>query len=278
MQVNKQLFPLISRPAISEYTDPVSFLRDMLQFRKTNQKSFSVLQATRGLRKVSPALVSLILKNKRKITIDRLDEFSKLMDLTAAEKMFFKNWLRHEENPVEQKKIIETERRQHKKEFAISLLNDWLNVYVKDAFRIVAVQKNPQLIYKELGTIASKKRIDQSLKFLLQEGFLRKTLEGHIVVETSLTFNESPPPGAKVRAFHKAALSIAKQNMEIFLPHERFANTLVLDLSPKRYQLLVELIQQFGKALQDFSAVEKENGDRLYQVLINLSPTGGRIL
>lgn len=265
------------RPQIQHYQKPEAFLKDMLSYRKQTQKSFSVMRASQSLRKVSSSLVSLVIQGKRKITIDRADEFAKLMDLTAAEKIFFKNWLKHDSYPEDQKKIIETARTQNKKEMPVGLLSDWLNVYVKDSFRVKAIQKNPSLLYRELGSIASKKRIDHSLQFLLAQGYLRKTLEGHIVIETSLVANDTPPPGPKVRAFHKAALSIAKQNMELFLPHERFANTMVLDLTPERYQELVDMIREFSKSLQDFASVEKEYGDRLYQVLINLSPTGGRV-
>ena len=53
---------------------------------------------------------------------------------------------------------------------------------------------------------------------------------------------------------------------------------MVLDLTPERYQQLVEMIQEFSKNLQDFASVENENGDRLYQIILNLSPTGGRVL
>lgn len=263
------------RPQIHDYKEPEVFLRDMLAYRKRSQKSFSVMAATKSLRKVSSSLVTLVIQNKRKITLDRADEFAKLMDLTAAEKIYFKNWLKHQSFPEDQKKIIETSRTLNKKEMPVGLLSDWLNVYVKDSFRVQSIQKNPQLLYQQLGTIASKKRIDQSLQFLLTQGYLRKTPEGHIVIDASLVTNEAPPPGPKVRAFHKAALSIAKQNIDLLLPHQRFANTLVLDLTPERYQELTEMIREFSRALQDFASVEREYGDRLYQVLINLSPTGG---
>jgi uncharacterized protein (TIGR02147 family) len=265
------------RPQIHTYEKAETFLRDMILFRKKTQKSFSVMGATATLRKVSPSLVTLILQNKRKITLDRADEFCKLMNLTSSEKLIFKNMLSGESGVNDIKNGVQPERSKNKKETSVTLLNDWLNVYVKDSFRVQSIQNNPSLLYKELGSIASKKRIDQSLRFLLAQGYLRKNENGQIVIETSLSFNETPPAGPKVRAFHKAALSIAKQNIDLFFPHERFANTLVLDLTPERYQELVSMIQEFSKALQDFSAVEKNYGDRLYQVLINLSPTGGRV-
>ncbi len=267
----------IQRPVIDDFKDPVDFVKAMIEFRKKSDRSFSVMKATSELRKVSSALVSLVIQRKRKITYDRADEFAKLMNLTSAEKIYFKNWLENESQPEMQKQLQSDSKKRNKKEIAISLLNDWLNVYVKDCFMLEIVQKNPHLVYKELGAIASKKRIDKSLKFLLREGYLRKTIDGRIVVESILATNESPAPSQKVRAFHKAALGIAKQNMDLFAAHERFANTLVLELTPARYQELTEMIREFSKVLQDFASVDCDRGDRLYQLLINLSPTGGRV-
>lgn len=268
---------VLNRPVINDYQDPVDYLKAMIEFRKKSERSFSVMKAATELRKVSSALVSLVLQRKRKITLDRADEFAKLMGLTSAEKIFFRNWLETQSHPAAQNQIESESRKRNKKEFAISLLNDWLNVYVKDCFMLDIVQKNPHLVFKELGAIASKKRIEKSLKFLLREGYLRKTIDGRIVVETVLATQEAPAPSQKIRAFHKAALSIAKQNIDLFASHERHANTLVLELTPARYHELTEMICEFSKLLQDFAAADCERGDRLYQMLINLSPTGGRV-
>lgn len=266
----------LERPRINDFIDPALFLKSMIEFRKRTERNFSVMAATKELRKVSPSLVTLIIQSKRKMTLDRADEFSKLMALTNPEKIYFKNWLKFEDQPEDQKIVFQEAKKKNRKEFSVHLLSDWLNVYVKDAFRIVALQKNPQLIYKELGAIASKTRIDRSIQFLLREGYLRKTLEGTIVIETSLMENTTPPPGPKVRAFHKAALAIARQNLDFFDFNQRFANTMVLDLTPARYQELVEMIKEFSKSLQDFATVDQQYGDKLYQVVLNLSPTGGR--
>jgi len=269
---------IIERPLMSDFADPRDFLKAMIDYRKRTERNFSVLTAAPKLRKISSALVSLVIQKKRKITFDRADEFAKLMGLSAAEKIYFRNWLKLEEKPIEEKQAIFETQQKNKKEFALSLLNDWLNVYVKDAFRIPALQKDPTLIYKELSTIASVARIDKAMQFLLREGYLRKTLEGRIVVETSLVTQETPPPGAKIRSFHKAALGIARQNIDLFSASERFANTMVLDLTPERYQELVAMIQEFSRELQNFASVEDQNGERLYQVLVHLTPTGGRVV
>ena len=88
----ENILPL--RPQIQSYghngKEISAFVSDMLSFRKKTEKSFSVLTATQNLRKISPALVSLITQNKRKLTLDRADEFAKLLALTPAEKYILK--------------------------------------------------------------------------------------------------------------------------------------------------------------------------------------------
>lgn len=270
-----------SRPSIGDFQDPVEFLKAMLEFRKQTDKTFTVVQATRGLRKISPSLVSLVLNRKRKMTFDRADEFAKVMGLNIREKIYFRNWLaRIEGMPASANLKAQTEsgpKRKEREEVGAHLLNDWINVYVKDCFQIEAVQKNPDLVYQYLASHAEPQRIKKALAFLLREGYLRRTLEGHIVVETNLATATTQLPSKKIRQFHIGAFSIAKSAMDLFPPEERLANTLIVPLNPKSYGELVELIQEFSEKLQDFAALNQQPGERLYQLIVNLSPTGGKI-
>lgn len=265
----------MERPLINQYTQPSEFVRDMLNYRKTTEVGFSINQTTRRLRRVSPTLVSLVVKNKRSITLDRVDEFAKLLKLNVSEKTLLRNWIGQLENknfiqpiqdPIELRKNVGT-----------SILDDWLNVYVKDFFQIPEVQKNPQLIEQQLIGVASPERITKSLSFLLREGFLRKTLDGSIVLDTKLAVAETPIPSRKIRQFHKGALGLAKMGIDLYSVQERFANTLIIPLDETRYIELQELIQEFGEKLKDFAAQNPQPGNRLYQLLINLSPIGGKI-
>ena len=80
-----------SRPQITELKDPVEILRQLLSYRRKHERSFSVMNACKKLVRTSPSLVSLIVKGQRKITPDRIDDLSKLMGLSRAEKLYFKN-------------------------------------------------------------------------------------------------------------------------------------------------------------------------------------------
>src|SRR5689334_20762480 len=80
-----------ARPNIVEIKKPAEVLRVMIAYRRRTQRSFSVFRACEGLYRVSPALITLILKGKRNITRDRVDELAQLMQLAPAEKTYFKN-------------------------------------------------------------------------------------------------------------------------------------------------------------------------------------------
>ncbi len=268
-----------TRPQITDYTNIVEYFRDMIAFRKASEKNFSVLSATQTLRRVSPALISLILKGKRNITLDRIDEYAKLLTLNSQEKFFLKNWLLRNESLATNTESLDLNHTgaKHRKEISTHILQDWVNVYVKDSFQLGQIQKNPKLIYQSLGHHANPQRIDKSIQFLLREGYLRKTIEGRTVIDTQLAFADQNISSKKVRQFHKNALHIAKNALDLYPTSERHANTMTIPLNEKSYGELIEIIREFAQKMQDFAAQSTDEGDRLYQVVLNLSPAGGKI-
>lgn len=268
------------RPQIMSYQEPVLFLRDMIEFRRRTESSFSVAVETKRLRKVSPTLVSLILKGERRLTADRADEFSRLLALSSSEKTYLRDWLLRLEGKalhlIESPSPLSSGPR---KQVSIHILSDWLNLYVKDCFQIPEVHADPEKIYSALGHIATRARIDRSIQFLLREGHLRRTPEGKFVVEVPLTVTDPQLPSQKIRDFHRATLKIARDAIEAFPPSERFANAMTLPLTEESYAELVEITKEFAGKLQDFAARQPADvpNMRLYQFVLNLSPMGGKL-
>src|SRR5690606_12701823 len=110
-------------------------------FRKETEAGFSVYQSVKKLRKISPALVSLVIQGKRNLTLDRVEEFSRLLNLNVSERIYFRKWI----GQLEDKDFIEggevrASAHGTRKEVGLGLLSDWINVYVKDFFNLPAVQ------------------------------------------------------------------------------------------------------------------------------------------
>jgi uncharacterized protein (TIGR02147 family) len=267
------------KPNITTYIDPVDFITDRIDFLKRTQRSFSILQACKSLRKCSPALISLIKKRERQITLDRVDELSKLLKLNAREKQYFKDWisgLRDQDDDAGAPWKGPSNVQSRRKYVGSHILKDWLNIYVKDAFDLPQVQKDPEVVFAILGGIASRNRIEQSIQFLLKEGHLRRTATNQLVTETPLVVTTPELPDQKVRQFHKATLRIARDSIDQYGMDERTANALILALDEDGYRELNELMNDFAEQLQKFSERKVSATSKLYQLLINLSPTGGR--
>jgi uncharacterized protein (TIGR02147 family) len=266
----------IERPIISNYQDLARYLSDMIAFRKRTERAFSVLKICKTLRRVSPALVTLVCSGKRRLSLDRAEEFGKLLGLNSQERQYFRDWVRRQEvgeaDPTQAIAVDKSPVR--RKQTSSHILTDWINVYVKDAFQIERASKRPENIYPLLAGIASQKRIDKSIAFLLREGHLRKKVDGSVVPDVPLDVIDHKVPDTKVRQFHKATLLNAIRAVGNYPAKERYANALTVALTSENYHELLGLIEEFAEKLQDFS--EKiHTGDRLYQLVINLSPTGG---
>jgi len=271
------------RPQIVDYEHPCEFARDMLSFRRQTEPGFSVQVATRSLRRVSPALVSLVLSNKRKLTLDRADEFSKLLNLNPGERYYLRSWILRSErghgNGENQNRPSESQPSgSARKEVTPHIISDWLNIYVKDLFQFHQVQKDPSRLQNLLSAIAKPNRIRRSLDFLLREGHLRRTLQGEIVLETQLAFTEGQISSQKISRFHKNALGIARDAIDLYSTNERFANTLIIPLSSDDYQELMSITNEFAERLKVFAESRKDAPERLYQFVVNLSPIGGKIV
>ncbi len=260
----------------------------MLAFRKKADRGFSILRATASLRRVSPALVSLVISRKRSLTTDRADEFSKLLGLTAAERHFFKAWIDDAGAAPLPSSIMAVPvrsssasfakgERRNRKDVSTHILKDWLNVYVKDLFQFDDVQKQPALAEKMLLYIAAPKRVRASVDFLMREGHLRKTLDGRIVLDTRLSITDPKVPSQKIRAFHKAALGIAQKAIDRVPPTERMANAIIVNVNQKSFGELLALMEEFGEKLKDFVADHPDDGTALYQLVVNASPVGGKL-
>jgi uncharacterized protein (TIGR02147 family) len=256
------------------------FIKSRLQNLKTERPHFSIRNECLKLRKVSPTLVSLMLQGKRKVTLDRVDELSTLLKLSPSEKQAFRN-LVESEMPVTKnsKKKINTDKTllkeiKKRNEVSDSILNNFLNIYVKDAFQIKELQSNPELIYKKLAFLADEKSIRKSIHFLLREGYLRKTLDNKIVLDQPLSVREPKEAHLLVRRFHKKALKLAAVALDLVPTDKRLANTFIIPLDQSTYFELQDMIRSFTDQLKQFAEERAVTGENLYQLTLNLTPTG----
>lgn len=267
----------MERPKIFDYQDPAEFVRAMIRYRKESVAGFTVAAACHGLHRCSPALLSNIMAGKRRVTEDRVDAIAKVLGLNFRERYYFKEWIRGNSAPATEPEALHPTKGAPLKRRRVSsfLLNDWIHPYVKDALGLDPVQGQAEKLYAVLGGIASRPRIDQSIKFLLKHGHIRRNLEGRLVVNDELAVMGDADADRKIRRFHRQSLEIAKQGLELYPVQERLAQALLLPLDDQRYHEVLDLVQEFADKLRTFAENNAQGGSRLYQLILHLTPSGG---
>ena len=254
------------------------FIKNRLANLKTERPHFSIRNECLKLRKVSPTLVSLMLQGKRKVSLDRVDELSLLLKLSPSEKQAFRNLVESEMPTPKNQKFIKgkapTKELGKRNEVSDSILYNFLNIYVKDAFQLKNIQENPELIYKKLAFLADEKSIRKSIHFLLREGYLRKTLDNKIVLDQPLSIKEPKESHLLVRRFHKKALKLATVGLDLVPTEKRLANTFIVPLDQATYFEMLDMIRAFTDTLKQFSETRALDGENLYQLTLHLTPTG----
>jgi uncharacterized protein (TIGR02147 family) len=157
------------------------------------------------------------------------------------------------------------------------ILSDWVNVYVKDAIRLKGFRPDAATVTRILGGVASSNRIKKSFDFLIHEGFFRKNLDGKIVKNDFVTVTTDEIPDKKIRQFHKASLDISKRGLDLYDSTHRQAAATVLPLNKESFEELKSMLKEFQERVTAFAAEHPEDNERLYQVLVHLTPVGGSV-
>jgi uncharacterized protein (TIGR02147 family) len=273
---------LNARPSLFTYSDLNQFVADMLQWKKKSDPSFSLRRATAGLGSCSPALVSLVARKKRNLTLDRVQEFSILLDLTPREKNFLRAEIKGGSASVKSRhKFLPTGKADRKAQKRLRaspsnhIFSHWTHPYVKDVCRLKGFEPNEKTIFKLFRGHLSERSIQLSLAFLLREGYLRRNLAGQVVENDILTESIDEISSKDIRRFHKNALKIAADSLESCPLEQREASTLLLPLNHERFLFLKNLIKEWSEATASLAEEFPMDDERLYQLTINLCPVAG---
>ena len=285
----------LNKPQIFYYSNSSEYIAALVKWLKTNKPKFSIRKATKKIVGCSPSLITQITKGARKLTLDRIDPISEILELDPQEKRQLIQFVTYERkkrylkdkfedisyliaqnqsNDDQDNNLIPSQNILSKKEPKNHLLNNWFNVYIKDLCRIKGFEPKPEIIYQMLKGLISHKQIEKALSFLLREGFLLKTLDNKIVENESLTVTTDNIPNKKIQTFHKKALDIAKKAMDLYSCKERRANAIVFPLNESNYEKLERIIKSFVEKIAEFAEEHKNDSDVLYQVIINVCPVG----
>lgn len=256
-----------ARPVPTDYRTIADFLKAMDRWRRTSGGP-SLRAATAGVRRCSPSLVSQVMTGKRRLTVDRLDAFAKVFGLDGAEKQALRRWIESEESG----KAEERKPRGTRLKNSNHVFSHWTYPIVKDAVTLRGCNVDSDYIAERLGGVADKTQVERALKFLLREGYLRRTLDGRIVENDAVVSTTDEVPSAAIRAFHRKALEIARDAIPKHPVERRQSATVTIALTEADFRELKQMAKDFYERVLAFAEEHPEPGDELYLFTMHLVP------
>lgn len=266
-------FPDMNRPLVFEYSDPLLFLRDLLEFNKKTKRAYSLRQRVAKVGSCSPSFVSQVLNGQRQLSRDNLLKLAPVLEATSSEVKFLDELLLKKISasgvnvPARYKKQESKTPKNH-------LLTDWFHPYVKDLILLKGFKAQPSILAKMLKKRFPEGKIQKSIDFLLREGFWRRDLNGDVVPEDNYVESTTELPNEKIRQAHRQALKIAEAGIEQYTPAQRKASTVILSVSEDHKAELRSLLESFENQLTAFIEKYPQGQDELIQVVMHMTPVG----
>lgn len=268
----------LRRPDIFAYENACTFVHDMIAWKKASEHGFSVRRKVENLRRCSPALVTLIARGKRRLSPDRVPEFAKLLQLSNAEQrmLLLLSGEKEQENSPPIVPILK-QKQPLRHGVRTGLFQPWFHLHLWEAARLPAFRTDAHALFQLLRGIATPTALGKSIRYMLSEGFLRRTLDGRIVPDHPTLETTDEVPSEQIRKLHVQSLHLAARLVGELPVKEREAGMVLMSLSEDGFQKLKNLIKNFNETLTQFSEENAAGGDCLYQVVVNAVPVSVRL-
>lgn len=268
----------MKKPDIFSYHDYKEFIKDCMEYVKVeyglSQRKVAETSS------VSAALLSMILSGERTISEEVIDKLSYVFKLTTSEKNFL-NHLRvlADSNSLEERKDAVKSMAGFKKYkgknddevINYSYLSKWYNVAIRELTECKGFKNDPDWIFEQLQFKVSKKKIRESLKFLIDHGFLKINEAGELhQAEKNLVCNKEIYRLGLTEA-HKQMFELATQSIKKIPREKRWLIGKALPISAEQFDQIVQILNEAFDRIDKIENVNPNN-DSVYQISIAAFP------
>ena len=272
-----------AKPSIFDYLDFRDYLKDAYSYKKAMNPRFSenafVLAA--GFGKNSRGYLGLVIKGKRNLTPKSIIGFSRALDLSAQEAMFFENMTLFCQAEDEKEKVYYFERLkisaqgENSKPMALldshlRFLNEWHLVVLREMISLADFKEDIDWIHKRLCGKISKAKITEGLDDLLNLELIKRDQSGKLVqCDATLLFKDGKDNFKNTANLHKDFAQRASQAMTELPYDKRAAQLITLGIPRSKFEPLRKEMQEMTELLLKKYGHES-NSQEIVQIGIQL--------
>ena len=282
-------------PALTEYTDFRSYLKDLYEFRRATEStiarpySFSDFSAAADIR--SPNYLKLIIEGKRNLSAEMILKFARALRLSKEETEEFRILVNYGQStdPSQRNQFLkQLAQLRAQKALSAGAINakswdkvpGWIGWVLYAMAEQAGVTYDIETLQKLIRIRTSKDEIRSALNKLLEGGDLVPDAESG-TIQKGRDLIESPQdlPVALIRNLQAELIYLGIESLFRDSPKDREFGALTVALTAEEYDQVRFELRQLRKRLQKDLLLKRKSsrGDRVYQLNIQLFPVTEKV-
>ena len=259
---------------IYDYTNPLSFMADYIESRKTLKPGFSIRKWAKEMNLNGHALLVMLLKGKRSLRIKHLDFLGDGLRLSSNERMYFQTLIQyHNAQDLKEKRLYEhfLSELHPKENFSVKeldefkVISDWYHMSILALTNLKDFEMSTENITSRLQGKVSAQQVDEAIERLIQMGLLERLSRSQYRATYYRVSTADDVVNLGAREYNKQVMDLAKEAIDQYEPEEREFQSFVMAVAKDKVPLAKEMIREFRQKL---SKAGSGQGDEVYQTNI----------
>lgn len=267
-------------PTVFEYEDYRLFLKDYYEHQKATTSFFSYRYFSKKAGFSSPNFLKLVIEGARNLSSEGVDKFSKALQLTSQEKIFFRALVEfNQEKDIDKRaRAVKVLMKSQVFRTSHSLSQEELNYYMRSYYVAMREMVGLKGFKEDYAWIANhfrprlrQEQVEAALADLVELGLLERDADGnliqaHVVVQTSSEVSSS-----LVADYHKEMIRLGSESIDRFAREEREISGTCFTCSKQDVEKFKNMVREFRKQVL-VESNQSENPDCVYQLNFQLFP------
>ncbi len=265
-----------------EYTDYREFLRDFQADAQARNPAFSIRAFLKKASISNPSYFGQVLKGDRNLTEKTLNAFLMAMRLPPQEDLYFRSLVHFCQSSSSEEKQLHYGRLRTLGEQAkvrivgsenYAFYEHWYTPVIRELVCLHNFHEDWNALAKSLQPAISQSEAKQSVKLLLELGFIQESKNGSYVQADKLLYTGYEVHSLAVRQFHKQMIQLAAESLERYPTSQRSITGVTLSVSSQTYAQLEEEVRNFQERILKI-AEQDQSAEKILQVHVGVFPVG----
>lgn len=247
-----------AKPNLFKHHDYRMYLQECFAFLKDQDPQFSLRKLSEESG-VSQAAISLVLSQKRSLSVKSAELLALAMGLNASEKSYFKLLVQMAEGKTQEdrlkayqkiKRFSEYQDQNENQVEAFKFLSEWYLVALRELAAHPEFKGNLKWIQKQLNFHVPLADLKEALQFLVKQGFLKKVDKNYYLQTDRHLDCLGGIFQLSLNRFHQQILDLSAQAMDSLPKEKRNFSGYTFLMNNDSYQEVLDLIEQAKQKIQ----------------------------